>query len=91
MKGTGEEGRGEQKDACQRAPEGSAEPGPSLGQGGREQAAIHRALRTAGFVYEYGVPDGEDWTEVWVNDRAKLAVRIHWLRVTGTPQPVGER
>jgi hypothetical protein len=80
---------GEAGGAGQTAPTGDGEGALSLGPGGQEQAAIHRALRGAGFVYEYGVPDGEDWTEVWVSDKAKLAVRIEWLRVS-KPSPIAE-
>ena len=29
--------------------------------------------------YEYG--DGEDRTEVWINDEAGTAVRIEWMKI----------
>ena len=29
--------------------------------------------------YEYG--DGEDHTEIWINDEAGMAVRIEWMKI----------
>ena len=42
---------------------------------------IHDALREEGFAFEYERSRGEDKIEVWVNQDAKMAVRIEWLRI----------
>ena len=42
---------------------------------------IHEALREAGYQFEYERSRGEDRVEVWLNQDAKMAVRIEWLKV----------
>ena len=42
---------------------------------------IREALREEGYVFEYDHGDGEDRIEVWINKKAKMAVRIEWLRI----------
>ncbi len=45
------------------------------------EESIREALRAEGYVFEYDYGDAEDRTEVWVNDEAKMAVRIEWLQI----------
>ena len=42
---------------------------------------IDEELRRQGFKFEYQSMDGNDRKEVWVNEKAGLAVRIEWLRL----------
>lgn len=44
---------------------------------------IHDALREEGFVFEYDYADGEDRTEIWVNEKQSMSVRIQWLKIEG--------
>jgi hypothetical protein len=38
-------------------------------------------LRKQGYKLEYEYGSTEDKTEVWVNDKAGMAVRVEWMRV----------
>ncbi len=40
-------------------------------------------LRSLGYKFEYEHGDSEERTEVWVNKKAGMAVRIEWMRVEG--------
>ena len=42
---------------------------------------IREALREEGYVFEYDHGDGEDRTEVWINEKAKMAIRIEWMKI----------
>ena len=42
---------------------------------------IREALREEGYVFEYDHGDGEDRTEVWINEEGKMAVRIEWMKI----------
>jgi hypothetical protein len=44
---------------------------------------IHEELRTLGYKLEYEYGHNEDRTEVWINEKAGMAVRIEWMRVDG--------
>ena len=43
--------------------------------------SIREALRAEGYAFEYDYGYGEDRTEVWVNEEAKMAVRIEWMKI----------
>ena len=38
-------------------------------------------LKRQGYGLEYEYGDGEDHTEVWINQEARMAVRIEWMKV----------
>ena len=38
-------------------------------------------LRKHGYKLEYEYGDGEDHTEVWINEEASMAVRVGWMKV----------
>ena len=38
-------------------------------------------MREEGYVFEYDHGNDGDWTEVWINKEAKMAVRIEWIRM----------
>jgi len=40
-------------------------------------------LRKLGYKLEYEYGRNEDRTEVWINEKAGMAVRIEWMRVQG--------
>ena len=40
-------------------------------------------LRRLGYTFQYDHGDSEERTEVWVNKKAGMAVRIEWMRVDG--------
>ena len=42
---------------------------------------IREALREEGYVFEYDHGSGEDRTEVWINQQAKMAVRIECIKI----------
>ena len=42
---------------------------------------IHDVLHEEGYCFEYERYRGEDRIEVWVNQKAKMAVRIEWLKI----------
>jgi len=44
---------------------------------------IHDELRTLGYTLEYEYGNSEDQTEVWINEKLGMAVRIEWIRVLG--------
>ena len=44
---------------------------------------IHDELRQLGYTLEYEYGPDEDRTEVWINEKAGMAVRIEWMRVLG--------
>ena len=44
---------------------------------------IHDELQKLGYKFEYEHGDSEERTEVWVNEKAGMAVRIEWMRVEG--------
>ena len=44
---------------------------------------IHDELRKLGYKFEYEHGDSEERTEVWVNEKAGMAVRIEWIRIEG--------
>jgi len=43
--------------------------------------SIADELRNLGYKLEYEYGDSEDRTEVWVNKKAGMAVRIEWMRI----------
>ena len=43
--------------------------------------SIADELRNLGYKFEYEHGDSEERTEVWINERAGMAVRIEWMRV----------
>ena len=45
--------------------------------------SIGDELRRLGYRFEYDYGDSEDRTEVWINDKAGMAVRIEWMRIEG--------
>jgi len=45
--------------------------------------SIGDELRNQGYRLEYEYGDSEERTEVWVNKKAGMAVRIEWMRVVG--------
>ncbi len=54
----------------------------------REPAEVNRMsigdeLRTLGYKLDYEYGHGEDRTEVWINEKAGMAVRIEWMTVHG--------
>jgi hypothetical protein len=49
---------------------------------------IVEALRKQGYKLEYEYGDGEDHTEVWINDGAGMAARIEWMEIRKM-QPAG--
>ena len=38
-------------------------------------------LKRQGYKLEYEHGDGEDHTEVWINDEAGMAVKIEWMKI----------
>jgi len=40
-------------------------------------------LRTLGYKLEYEYGHSGDRTEVWINEKLGMAVRIEWMRVEG--------
>lgn len=38
-------------------------------------------LRKLGYRFEYDHGDSEERTEVWVNEKAGMAVRIEWMKM----------
>ncbi len=48
-----------------------------------DKMTIHEELRTLGYKLEYECGHSEDRTEVWINEKAGMAVRIEWMRVVG--------
>lgn len=42
---------------------------------------VREALREEGFAFEYEQKRGDGVIEVWVNEKAKMAARIEWLRI----------
>ena len=42
---------------------------------------IHEELRKQGYEFEYERHEGGDRTEVWVNKKAGMAIRIEWLKM----------
>ena len=42
---------------------------------------IHDELGKMGYVFEYEHGDSEERTEVWINRKAGMAVRIEWFRL----------
>ena len=40
-------------------------------------------LRKLGYKREYEYGHNGDLTEVWINEKAGMAVRIEWMRVIG--------
>jgi len=44
---------------------------------------IHEELQKLGYKLEYEYGNSEDRTEVWINEKAGMAVRIEWMRVHG--------
>jgi len=42
---------------------------------------IHDELRTMGYRFECDHGDSEERTEVWINEVARMAVRIDWMRI----------
>ena len=42
---------------------------------------IAEELRKEGYKLEYEYGDGEDHTEVWINDEAGMAVKIEWMKI----------
>ena len=45
--------------------------------------SIGEELRKLGYKLEYEYGHSEDRTEVWINEKAGMAVRIEWMRVHG--------
>ena len=42
---------------------------------------IQDELKKMGYRFEYDHGDSEERTEVWINDAARMAVRIEWMRI----------
>ena len=42
---------------------------------------IHDEFKKMGYQFEYDHGDSEDRTEVWINKKAGMAVRIEWFRL----------
>ena len=42
---------------------------------------VAEEVREEGYKLEYEYGNGEDHTEVWVNEEACMAVRIEWMKV----------
>ena len=38
-------------------------------------------LKKQGYELEYEHEDGEDHTEMWVNEKERMAVKIQWLKM----------
>ena len=47
------------------------------------RVTIHDELRKLGYEFGYEHGDTGERTEVWVNEKAGMAVRIEWMRVDG--------
>ena len=45
--------------------------------------SVGEELRRQGYKLEYEYGDTADRTEVWINEKAGIAVRIEWMRVDG--------
>ena len=42
---------------------------------------VREELQREGYRFEYEHGDSEDRTEVWVNEKAGMAVRIEWMKI----------
>jgi len=47
---------------------------------------IAEELRNQGYELEYEYGDSEDHTEVWINTKEGMAVKVEWMRVDGEAQ-----
>ena len=50
---------------------------------GVSKMTVADELRKQGYMLEYEYGDREDRTEVWINEKAGMAVRIEWMSVDG--------
>jgi len=57
------------------------EAGPGLGSEEGTKMSIRKALEREGYSFEYERRRGNDRIEVWTNKKAKMAVRIEWMRM----------
>ena len=42
---------------------------------------IEQELKNEGYRLEYEHHDGEDKKQVWMNDKAGMALRIEWVKI----------
>ena len=49
--------------------------------------AIAEELKKEGYNLEYEYDEGEDHTEVWTNQEAGKAVRVHWMAIDAALKP----
>ena len=51
---------------------------------------VREELQREGYRFEYEHGDSEGRTEVWVNEKAGMAVRIEWMRMDAVAPRHGE-